>query len=460
MQGFVTWQTVQLLLGPDQHVPFLQRAVQKHDVVDPETGNVFPKILPRQCFPERPDAAMEAWYEGVANRLKREAEEEASGGAVFDEHRPRNSSDTARSGSSTDEKSGAYKYFEDPLYRNVQARPSIMRHVSKQSPRIPEDHGKSVTSRVRHMLNPWGSRRKSMPGRYDSDSYSDEDATPTAANPPLPPRYVNHKRPQPPRRESSLSMTDSDSESTPDNLPARRRNPLPEAVLRTRRSHEPTVPQSEYFPAYEEARRYSHSHHHDHNGRTSSATSPQPSYRPTQSPLFATQVAQMERHYYDRRPSMPPRSTYQPVQPGVRWGAPPAGPVSPPREVDPPYARDRERYHREHDRQAEMYDSNLPRSRRRRSTEDAVYPRERERDPDGTRTRSHDRVRDEWDDRDRFESRSRDHSRDRDRDWDRDWDRDRDRERSKTHRYVAGVQDGVTGRRYPVVGSSSGSGPY
>ncbi|KAL6704692.1 hypothetical protein ACN47E_007974 [Coniothyrium glycines] len=451
-QGFVTWQTIQLLLGPEEHVPFLQKAVEKYDIIDAETGNVFPKILPKKCFPDRPDEAMEAWYQGVAARLKREAEEEASGGRVPDEPRPRTSTDTSGDGSSADEKSGAYKYFEDPMYRNVRARPSIMRHVSKQSARTPEEPAKTVTSRVRHMLNPFQSRRKSMPGRYESDSYSDEDATPTAANPPSASRYASHKRSHPSRREESLPRTNSDSE--PEVPPAHYRNP----VLRTRRSHEPTTMQPEYFPTYQEVRRYSHQH--DPHGRSSSATSPQPAYRPTTSPLFATQVANMERHYYDRRPALPVRTSYRPVQHGVRWGSP-AGGVSPSRDGGPAYARDRDRervQHREYGRHhAETYDSNSSRSRRRRSTEDAIYARER--DSSAARTRSHDGVKDEWDERNGSRERHRqaeweEREGDRSREYSRDRERDRD---GKTHRYVSGVQDGVSGRKYPV---ASGGGPY
>ena len=87
--GFVTWQTIQLLLGPEDHVPFLQRAVEIDDIPDPETGNIFPKILPKECFPEKPDDAMETWYQSVAARLKKEADEEASGGSAADEPKPR-----------------------------------------------------------------------------------------------------------------------------------------------------------------------------------------------------------------------------------------------------------------------------------------------------------------------------------------------------------------------------------
>jgi hypothetical protein len=446
-QGFVTWQTIQLLLGPEEHVLFLQKSVEKYDVVDPESGNIFPKILPKECFPDKPDDAMETWYEGVAMRLKREAEDEAARARLAAEPGPRTSADSGE-GSSADERNGAFKYFEDPMYRKGRPRPSFMRHVSKQQALHPVDTrgGNAVTSRVRHMLNPFSGRKKStnVPGRYESDSASDGDATPIATVPPAQ-RYNVHKRPHPQRRDDSLPTTDSDSDE--EGPPSRRRTP----DLRPRRSHEPMAPR-EYFPTYYEGERHNSPQHYPTERPSSKATSPQPIYGPTKSPLFATHVAQMEaRNYYDQRPAMPPRTSYRPVPQNVRWGGP-SVPISPPRE-DPSYKRshhhdrDRDRDHRD----TVSYDMKDGRSRhRRRSTEDAVYPRERDRDRDAAaRTRSHDRVRDEWDDRrddDRGYDRSREHS------------RDGERER-RSHRYVSGggVQDGVTGRRYPVV---SGSGPY
>jgi hypothetical protein len=404
---------------------------------------------------------METWYEGVAARLKREADEEAARARAAAEPGPRTSADLSGDGSSADERNGAFKYFEDPMYRKARPRPSFMRHVSKQEAIYPVDdrNGKTVTSRVRHMLNPFNGRKKSIPGRYESDSPSDEDATPIATNPP-PQRYNLHKRPHPPRRDDSLPTTDSDSDE--ERPPSRRRTP----DLRPRRSHEPMAPR-EYFPTYYEGDRRNSPQYYPAERPPSKATSPQPIYGPTKSPLFATHVAQMEaRNYYDRRPTMPPRTSYRPVPQNVRWGGA-SVPVSPPRETNMPYSRD---HHRDRDRDRErdrdrdrekdtvsydMKDGSSSRSRhRRRSTEDAVYPRERERDT--ARTRSHDRVRDEWDDRDssrhsedaNYDSRA---HYDRSRDESRERERERDRDR-RMHRYVAGgVQDGVTGRRYPVV---------
>jgi hypothetical protein len=457
-QGFVTWQTIQMLLSPEEHVPFLQTSVEKYDVVDPETGNVFPRVLPKECFPDKPDDAMETWYETVAARLKRAADEEATTARLAAQGGPRISSDMSGDDSSADVRNGAFKYFEDPMYRKAQPRPSFMRHVSKQQAihGVDTRSGNTVTARVRHMLNPFSGRRKSVPGRYESDSPSDEDATPIATNPP-PQRYNLHKRPHPPRQDDSLPTTDSDSDE--ERPPSRRRTP----DLRPRRSHEPVAPR-EYFPTYYEGNHRNSPQHYPPERPSSKATSPQPVYGPTKSPLFATHVAQMEaRNYYDQRPAMPPRTSYRPVPQNVRWGSP-AVSISPPRGADPPYTRDHHRdRERDRDREREtvsydMKDGSSSRSRhRRRSTEDAVYPREREREHDAGRTRSHDRVRDEWDDRDggRDSEKSSEYGDRGHYDHSRDPSRERDRDR-RTHRYVAGgVQDGVSGRRYPVV-----SGPY
>lgn len=448
-QGFVTWQTIQLLLGPQEHVPFLQKSVEQFDVIDPDTKQPFLKILPSKCFPNKPDEAMEEWYEGVAARLRREADAEANGART--ETEPRSSADLSGDGSSADERTGAFNYFEDPMYRKARPRPTYMRHVSKEQARANND---GPIARVRHMLNPWARRRSLPPGRYEDDSLSDEDATPIAPNPPSTQRYPTHKCPHPPRRESSPSTTDSDSD--PDQPPSRRRTP----VLRHRKSHEPPVSPREYFPTYHEQYRPSPQRLSSDrpDARTSSAPSPVPIFGPTKSPLFATTVAQQmqARNHYDR-PAMTARGSYRPVPaPNVRYASHSTS-VSP-QHADPPYVREHDRYnHRDRDGSYEG-SSNHGSSqshRRHSSTGDAIYSRERherDRDRDVARTRSHDRVKDEWEDRERDRSRDK-RSYDRSREHSRDRDRDRDRHRG-SHRYVTGVQGGVSGRRYPVVSAS------
>ncbi|KAJ4299999.1 hypothetical protein N0V90_005247 [Kalmusia sp. IMI 367209] len=354
-QGYVTWQTIQLLLGPEDHVPFLQNAVRQFDVVDPETGNLFPKVLPKECLPDKPDDAMETWYETVAARLKREAEDgtlenEKVPHVRVDEHVPRSSADM--SGDSADERHAAADYFSDPLYRKSRhTRPPIIRHFSKQTVHPYEDQSRGrLISSVRHMLNPFNKRRN-MPGRWEEDSLSeDDDRTPVGPIPPAAPRYASHgsqnshKRPHPPRRESTLSSTDSDSDS--DGPPSRRRSP----VLRHRRSHEPATSPREYFPSHYDDRRYSHDVPGPQVQRKEDAPSSRPVLRPP--PVYA------------------PTHPYRPHN--VRYTTAPPSHLHSPELVDAPYRESA--YPRDRDRERDGYE------RYRRRSEEF----HRERTPRGT----------------------------------------------------------------------------
>ena len=67
--GFVEWQRVQLLLCPGEHVPYMQEAVRRYDVPKLD-GGIFPKHIPREAFPDRPDKGMEEWYRMVTGSLE------------------------------------------------------------------------------------------------------------------------------------------------------------------------------------------------------------------------------------------------------------------------------------------------------------------------------------------------------------------------------------------------------
>ncbi|KAF2095595.1 hypothetical protein NA57DRAFT_44723, partial [Rhizodiscina lignyota] len=140
-KGFITWQTIQLLLGPEEHVPFLQHAVKQYDIVNPETGAPFPKVLPKEAFPEKPDPAMQNWYEEVSERLSRDAEAErdikTAGAGPSRAPRPGVDAQVEVSSDSDDERSQAAKYFSNPLYRDGDGRPRIVRRGSKQRPYSP-----------------------------------------------------------------------------------------------------------------------------------------------------------------------------------------------------------------------------------------------------------------------------------------------------------------------------------
>ena len=72
-RGFSRWESLEILLGPDEHVPFLQYAVKNWDLRHPETGEPFPKTLPREVFPALVDADVDRWHESCAAELRREA---------------------------------------------------------------------------------------------------------------------------------------------------------------------------------------------------------------------------------------------------------------------------------------------------------------------------------------------------------------------------------------------------
>lgn len=72
--GYVRWQTVQVLLQPEEHVPLLQEAVKRFNIINPADGFPFPRQLPMETLPVKPDPEMTAWYERVSERLRLEAE--------------------------------------------------------------------------------------------------------------------------------------------------------------------------------------------------------------------------------------------------------------------------------------------------------------------------------------------------------------------------------------------------
>ena len=76
--GFVRWQTVQLLLEPAEHVPYLQNAVKRFGIINPANGTPFPNSLPREVLPARPDPQMIEWYATASEKLRLEAQASAA----------------------------------------------------------------------------------------------------------------------------------------------------------------------------------------------------------------------------------------------------------------------------------------------------------------------------------------------------------------------------------------------
>ncbi|KAI9899300.1 hypothetical protein N3K66_005761 [Trichothecium roseum] len=74
-RGFSRWESLEILLGPDEHVPYLQYAVKNWNLKHPETGQLFPSDLPKAMFPVQADEAVDRWHKSCADQLWKEAEE-------------------------------------------------------------------------------------------------------------------------------------------------------------------------------------------------------------------------------------------------------------------------------------------------------------------------------------------------------------------------------------------------
>lgn len=73
LAGFVRWESIQVLLAPDEHVPFILAAVESWDLKNPGTGEPFPKDLTASSFPSEPDEEITAWHEACGDKLRQEA---------------------------------------------------------------------------------------------------------------------------------------------------------------------------------------------------------------------------------------------------------------------------------------------------------------------------------------------------------------------------------------------------
>ncbi|KAI5236755.1 hypothetical protein E4T43_08437 [Aureobasidium subglaciale] len=318
VEGWIMWQTVQLLLGPDEHSDFLRLAVQKWDIKNPDTGELFPKILPRNCFPPHPDASMVEWYEGMSSRLRREAEEQErirvqpieespdTPNTVKHHRKVSRYSDSALTDdeSPPDHKNFAIAYFRDPLFRAIDGRPAVVRNGSRRRPPLsPRDsfvhRGKTVAATFGNVIKNVGSphlwdghaalkdkekekekekdrdhrRRKSLPDKHHYQDLDDEDPRPKVYSrrgsaQDTPPEYHHHHHYEP----GSLRPSPTHHE------PLRHRRPQPSP--------------REYFPPMDDEVdvRRSASATHLHPRSTSPQKYPS-GFMPSVSPLFATHIA-------------------------------------------------------------------------------------------------------------------------------------------------------------------------
>jgi hypothetical protein len=322
VDGWIMWQTVQLLLGPDEHSEFLRQAVQMWDVKNADTGESFPKILPRSCFPPHADATMVSWYEGMSSRLRHEAEEQERIRVYPIEDRP----DTPNSSKH------AIAYFHNPLFRTVDGRPGVVRMSSRRRPPIsPRD---SFVQKSKTVASTFGNVIKNVGSPHLWDGHSTAAGTGAAAAAAATPttKEKDHRRGKSlPDKQHYQDLDGEDDEQSPRSYSRRgsaqesteqqhhrhhtHLHPSPTyhdpPSSRHRRPHTSNNSPHGYFPATinDEATqdistdmRRSNSASYLHNPLRSGSPV---KFGPSVSPLWATHVARGEgqHHHYHRRTS-------------------------------------------------------------------------------------------------------------------------------------------------------------
>ncbi|KAL3479053.1 hypothetical protein BJX99DRAFT_90018 [Aspergillus californicus] len=178
--GFVRWQTIQLLLDPDEHLAYLQNAVERWNIFTP-TGAVFPKTIPRDAFPAEPDPEMIQWHETVSQKFEFDYWKKnllRSSPPNFGSYHDRFQKETPTSPKEDEFAQGHRARPSDPRY-SVPADPQTSRrHQRHQSTEAPQAGHKSQTS---------------LP-RRSSEFPAGAFASPRAPSPPTYPKHAPSKR--------------------------------------------------------------------------------------------------------------------------------------------------------------------------------------------------------------------------------------------------------------------------
>ncbi|KAI0907170.1 hypothetical protein F4823DRAFT_603864 [Ustulina deusta] len=196
LRGFVRWQSLQILLGPEEHVPYLQHAVANWNLKHPYTGDAFPVDLPASVFPSVCDPAVDEWHRACGEKLREAAtpmeEEKQPRRHGSDSRMPTDSCNTAHGVSA----GGAPRHGPESEYFQ-RRRPMSYVHVPE--PRYPQH-----TSHPSHPIAPEANHRVS------SSSGSSLDGLPRR-----PRRHSDIKPPPVIVREDTRSSTHLDPHRPP-----------------------------------------------------------------------------------------------------------------------------------------------------------------------------------------------------------------------------------------------------
>lgn len=214
-RGFVRWQSIEILLGPEEHVPFIQTAVRNFAIKNPDTGEPFPVDLPTGAFPLVADKDIEKWHNNCAEKLRQRATPNEEDEGLRPDLPPR---PKVRTGFVHVRPGARGDYFE-PKYMS---RPIPYQHVSATGPSVRPVRPKlsrAPTHQAEQFLAPEAppspytsrGRRRSFPENVSSPS------SPLATNGPPPevvqtPNPRRHSHPRHARRGSRSSDASSSSE--------------------------------------------------------------------------------------------------------------------------------------------------------------------------------------------------------------------------------------------------------
>jgi hypothetical protein len=231
LRGFVRWESIEILLEPDVHVPFLQFAVENWNLTHPETGEKFPVDLPASAFPSEPDADVDRWHKSCAEKLRREAIPKEDTGP-----RATSSSDRSdRSERSDPRVQAAYVHVRNPVSApsprprpeaDYFTRPVGYAHVS---PRYSNQRPAPLRSPERHRQGSSSEERNRRRSFADAPSPPQEEREKHASN------HLDPTRPAPARRHSlprHYSPESSESEASVS----------PHTARRASHHHHPTEP--------------------------------------------------------------------------------------------------------------------------------------------------------------------------------------------------------------------------
>jgi hypothetical protein len=211
IRGFVRWESIETLLGPQEHVPFLQAAVRNFGLKNPETGESFPVDLPDESLPNVPDEDIMRWHKLCADKLRQQATPDTDDPKLRPALPPRHYTRTRESHlrnrstpgrSPRDHEDGADYFNSKPLANGgISLRPQTSRETSYRTHLSPND------DLGRHSRT----RRRSVP-----DNYYSPIASPLAPKPGKTPEDQKQSYSNPHQyRPSATSISSDDDAITP-----------------------------------------------------------------------------------------------------------------------------------------------------------------------------------------------------------------------------------------------------